>query len=149
MKKQESWFNIIEAKIGLLKFKLPYTGKTKEYLDGLIYRQIFQKNNSNETRLLVKGVEYRDWDIKNYEKKLSYHNQIVREKKEFLNPFTLKNEPFYSEYNLNNDFDSICFAEIIKDYLIKINKPKNIENARKLTSFIIDNLMSNGVNKIK
>ena len=155
MDQQQFWFEQIKPYVGLFKFKLPYatsynSGKksTKNYLDGIIFRQVFAKKNSSETRLLVKGLGYREWNLERYEKKVSYHNNIVREKNTYKNPIDLSNNPVYREKGFMNDYDSVCSAMILKDYLQKVNAVGNISNVRSLIDYIIDNICIKKENKL-
>lgn len=155
MNMQKDWYEEMNCYMGLFKFKLPYMvgynlkkGQTREYLDGVLFRQVYQKINSSETRLLTRGIGYRDWDIVRYEKKIAYHNQIVREKMVFKNPIDFSNDPVYKEQGINNDYDSIVFTTILKDYLIKINQDVDMNKIKNLIDLIMAEVTILGKNKI-
>ena len=155
MKLQQSWYEEIKPYAGLFKFKLPYMtsynlaqGSIRNYLDGIIFRQVFQRPNSSETRLFVRGMGYSDWNIETYEKKLFYHNAVVREKALYKNPIDLSNNPVYKEKGFTNNYDSVCSAMILKDYLQKVNAEVNISNVRSLIDYIVDNITPSGENKL-
>lgn len=155
MKLQQSWYEEIKPYAGLFKFKLPYAtsynleqGKTRSYLDGIIFRQVFQKENSSETRLFTRGMGYREWNIETYERKISYHNSTIREKSLYKNPIDLSNNPVYKEKGFTNNYDSVCSTMILKDYLQKVNADVNMSNVRSLIDYIIDNITPEGENKL-
>ena len=149
MKLQEKWVIEIKPFAALLKFRLPFSSKEKKfkYLDGSIMRQVYQGNSSAETRLLVKGIAHRDWDIGLYERKLAYHNQIVRGAK-FVNPLTGRDEPVYKNQKIENDFDSICTTYVLLDYLEKINYDKTEANVNNFLYYILNNCSSTERNKL-
>ena len=155
MNMQKDWYIQMECYMGLFKFKLPYVvgynlkkGKTREYLDGIVFRQVYQKNNSSETRLLTRGIGYRDWDIVRYEKKNAYHNQVSREKTFFKNPIDFTDDPIYPEQGFLNDYDSVVFATILKDFLIKINQEVDLNKIRNLIDLVISEVTITGKNKL-
>jgi len=127
MANQASWTRIIRPVRAQLKFRLPYTydfvkraGPTREYLDGVVYRQAWASQTSTETRL-VPGPELlsRDWTLASYEDGLFYHNTQVRENFHFLNPFTKGKEPIAADLGLTNDYDSVLFGTILQEYLMR------------------------------
>ncbi|KAJ1464920.1 hypothetical protein T484DRAFT_1596715, partial [Baffinella frigidus] len=62
MTEQSAWFHIMEAKTGLMKFRMPYVNpaylasKTQnyEYMDGTVYLPIWGRRSTTECRLIVK-----------------------------------------------------------------------------------------------
>ena len=155
MDMQKDWYLQLDCQMALFKFKLPYAvsynlkkGKTREYLDGMIFRQVYQKVNSAETRLLVRGTGYRDWNIIKYEKMNAYHNQITREKIFFKNPIDFTNDPIYPEQGLLNNYDSVVFATIVKDYLIKVNQEADLNKVRNMIDYILAEITVSGKNKL-
>ena len=56
---QERWYKLLEPKLTMLKFRLPYVGEEKdrktkmEYLDGDVYFQVWPAGLSSETRKYV------------------------------------------------------------------------------------------------
>jgi hypothetical protein len=143
---QKNWLEALRPEIALLKFKLPYPTireKNKYYLDGTILRQFYARQASAETRLLVRGISYRDWNLTNYEEINAYHNQFTRKQSLFLHPLKGTQEEVYKERDLTNDFESVGFYIIVMDYLKKINTIVNETNIKKILDFILDNCYSN------
>ena len=148
MEMQKSWVEDLQPVAALLKFRLPFyekfnvkkfNGARYNYLDGIVYRQIFGGRNTSETRLLIRGIAYRDWDFKIYEEQLFYHNQIIREKCKYFNPITNDQSPILEERGLCNDFDSVALTVVVMDYLKKTNVPVKHEYIMKTLYFILDN----------
>ena len=145
MKLQEKWIKELRPSLSLIKFRLPFAydfilkeGKTRNYLNGEVCYQVYNKPTSSETRLLVKDIEYKDWDIVKYEKILAYHNSVVRNKMKFFNPINGKTEEIYPEKGLFNDFDSTYFTILVIDF-IKSTKEEVTEEAVKRK---IDDILS-------
>lgn len=149
---QKRWVEELKPCISLLKFKLPYISdvktNTKNYLDGELYRQIYQKQSSTETRLLVKAITYRDWDLKIYEEMNAYHNQIIRKKYKFINPIDGTKKEIYPDKGLYNDYESTTFTIIVIDYLKKINKLVNEKNIKLLIDKILKECYYNEIDLI-
>lgn len=152
MNLQRKWVEEIKPLYSLLKFRLPYAedfelekGKTRDYLDGIIYTQAFCKSSSSETRLCVFGkqITERNWDILSYERKLFHHNSVVRSKYVFENPIDKEKSFVYPELGLYNDFDSVHFTHVVIDYMKKINRDITKESVRKLLKYILDNIKDN------
>lgn len=148
MEMQKIWVEDLNPIAALLKFRLPFyekfnvnkfNGTKYNYLDGIVFRQIFGGRNTSETRLLIRGIAYRDWDFKIYEEQLFYHNQIIREKCKYFNPITNDEKPILKERGLCNDYDSVALTIIVMDYLKKTNVTINKSNIDKLLLFILDN----------
>ena len=105
--------------------------------------QVYNKPTSSETRLLVKDVSFKDWDIVEYERKMYYHNCITRNKRKFLNPFNSKSEEIYSSKGLFNDFDSTYFTILVMDFIRKYtDEDPTEENTKSIFDFILDNITS-------
>jgi len=158
---QMEWVKKMEPEYSLLKFRLPYAtsyaleqGKTRKYLDGIIYVQGYVKCQSCETRLLVSGkdISYRDYDIKKYEEKMSYHNRCDRSFS-YINPLNPEKEFIMKEEGLCDDFDSTLFTCVIMDYVKKIGLDANEETVKPLLKKILNGIPSrNGasnINKLK
>lgn len=148
MELQKTWVEQLEPVVALLKCRFPFCeqhniekfrGCKYNYLDGIIYRQIFPGYNSAETRLLVRGIAYRDWDFKIYEEQVFYHNSVVRPTFKFFNPISNDEKPICKERGLCNDYDCTAFTVIVMDYLKKTNVPVNHKNIMKTLLFILDN----------
>lgn len=117
-----------------LKFRLPYygegIGKTRyhEYLNGLVYRGIYTRPTSTETRLVPMensdGVSMILWDIKKYESQMFYHNVEIRQYQQFRNPLVDEDDPLAEKpvdgNELTNDYDSIAESFVWSNYLQKV-----------------------------
>lgn len=82
---QMNWVKTLEPKSSMLKFRLPWKGKSNnytdytDYLDGLIYLPIWGPITTTETRLIV--PDYRKnkmYDNSKYEEQMIYFNTITR-----------------------------------------------------------------------
>jgi hypothetical protein len=133
---QQKWCMEINPVKAHLKFRLPWTwhfvtavGPTREYLDGLVYRQQWEGQTSTETRLVPHdNITMRNWNYRNYQDMCYYHNQYTRQETMFVNPFTNTIEPIDRSLGLLNDYDSIATVVIIQDYCIKCDIIPNKEN---------------------
>lgn len=83
LQEQKVWLEILQPAASLLKFVMPYplpgVPEKIEYLNGTIFLQPWVGPTSTETRLLV--LDHRsvkEYDVKQYEEVLFYHNQITR-----------------------------------------------------------------------
>lgn len=148
MKLQESWIKKLRPSLSLIKFRLPFAydfvlkeGRTRNYLNGDVCFQVYNKPTSSETRLLVKDISFKDWDIVEYERKIYYHNCVTRNKRKFLNPFNSKPEEIYSSKGLFNDFDSTYFTILVMDFIRKYTgEDPTEENTKSILDFILDNI---------
>ena len=140
---QQEWVEQLKPALSLLKFRLACPDivkeKTQRYLDGTVLRQIFARHSSTETRLLVKGLAYRDWDLTTYDRMNAYFNRYIREKGLYFNPIDGSKRPSYKKRGLYNDFGSTSLTIIAMDYLKKINAIVNETNIFKILDFILDN----------
>jgi len=154
MKLQESWIKKLRPSLSLIKFRLPFAydfilkeGRTRNYLDGDVCLQVYNKPTSSETRLMVKDISFKDWDIVEYERKLYYHNSVTRNKQKFLNPINGKPEEIYPEKGLFNDFDSVYFTVLVMDFISKFAEETPTEkNTKTIIDFILDNIIPVKVN---
>lgn len=81
-----------------------------DFYDGILLRAIMGSKN----RLLIKGVSYREWNKKNLEKIVNFHQLIVRENYLFWDPITGDQEM---------DYDTVVYRYVISEYLSKIGLP--------------------------
>jgi hypothetical protein len=124
---QQNWFNIIQPKKALFKFRLPYVNpdsqllyggrKTVRYLDGEIRVQPFAPKTSAESRLIPNG-KMKEWDPKKYEDAMSSWNAYDRIS--------------YYEYEpkikgLDHCGDCALEVQIWKRYLQKYDSKKDIQ----------------------
>jgi hypothetical protein len=142
---QQDWVQKIRPEHAHLKFRLPYTykwileaGKTREYLDGLVYIQPWAGQSSSECRLVpYVDLHKRDWDLSAYEEMIFYHNAVTRELTRYLNPLTGKGEAVLTSLGLSDDYDSVCFTQIVIDYLAKNGINATPENFKAVAGTII------------
>ena len=128
MKLQEKWVKELEPEVSLLKFRLPFPhefilkeqGKILNYLDGTILKQAYNKPSSSETRLLVKDIISKDYDIVKYERQLFYQNSEIRNKLKFKNPINNQNKPIYEKKGLLNSYDETCLTVLVIDFIKSI-----------------------------
>jgi cap2 methyltransferase len=81
MNTQKKWVEIINPKMAMLKFRLPYNPGITKYFSGKIYFQPWVGQSSTETRLITNGKEYTLYDNTDYEQILYRHNRITRNQK--------------------------------------------------------------------
>ena len=143
MMDQMRWYNIINPIKAHLKFRLPYTGGNRpthiKYLDGVLFKQVFAPETSTETRLVPHSPGLtKDWDCLKYQSQMFYHNAIVRESKNYLNP--LDNSENLIDYpELTNDYDSTCEIWILTKYL-KLRNTFSSDGVKKLSRTITKKL---------
>lgn len=128
MNMQQKWLQIINPEHALLKFRLPYAMEGNspivEYVQGVVFWQIWAPPTSTETRLKPARTssgqyEVGTWDVKEYEEWCFYQNTVVREHNTYRNPFTNDDTPIDIP-ELTNDFDSVAESYILKMYTDKI-----------------------------
>lgn len=134
---QKDWVELIKPEYSFLKFRIPYdyvdVGKKYKYLDGDILFQTFQKDDSNETRLVVpKDYKIKNYDSVKYEQQMFYHNTVTRKEK-FMDC------PRLSYLGLYNDYDSsyvcfVCYSFLKKFGYKEVPLEKFIENVLKRLS---------------
>lgn len=113
-KLQMECVEIMQPEYSQLKFKIPYSQKEYEYLDGDIYIQFYPPVASNETRLVIKkGAKRKTYILKDYESKLYYHNRVYRPS---IYKHSLKTKC------LDHCYDCTGFANLISLYCKKYKK---------------------------
>ncbi len=147
MKLQERWIEILRPSLSLIKFRLPFAydfvlkeGRTRKYLEGNVCFQVYNKPTSSETRLLVKDISYKVWDIIDYERRAAYHNCITRNKMKFINPLKENKEEIYPKKGLFNDFDSTYFTVLVMDFIKKIGDEPSEKNTKTIIDYILENI---------
>ena len=103
--------------------------ENKNYLDGIILRSVFNQANSYIKPLIITAIAYRDWDIKNYHRKINFHEDNVRVYSTFNHPLI----------NRDDDYDTTALVMSVVDYLIKINKYRTVKNINTTVEFILKN----------
>lgn len=93
------------------------------FFDGILLRPIF----GEKPKLMVKGMNYRHWDIKNLQKMLNHHIQIVRKDYKFFDPV--------DGSRTNSNYDQTARRYILSKYLTKVNL--DVGNVDDLERFIL------------
>lgn len=76
---QQTFYNKIKPKSALLKFRLPWQPGKTEYLDGIIYYQMWQGPYSTESRLIPTAPnKTKIYDNTGYEQRIFYFNTETR-----------------------------------------------------------------------
>lgn len=153
MKLQESWIKELKPVISLVKFRLPFAydfvleeGRERKYLDGKVCFQTYNKPTSSESRLLIQGLEERNWDIIEYERKMYYHNCVTRNKKKFMNPINNSKRGIYPTKGLFNDYDSTCLTVLVMEYIQQTSGRMTEKEIKNKIDFILDNLSTRKFN---
>lgn len=140
---QQEWVEKLKPKVASLKFRLPYAykwvlkeGKTRDYLDGVVLRQSFSSPTSSEMRLIVRGINYRKWDLEAYEKKCYYHNVIIRTH-EFYNIFDDSTNAYSKELGLDLKYDCTQFMFALSNYLKAVGLEPSQESCVKLAKKVM------------
>uniref|UniRef100_A0A6C0JQD0 Uncharacterized protein n=1 Tax=viral metagenome TaxID=1070528 RepID=A0A6C0JQD0_9ZZZZ len=95
-----------------LKFRIPYTMKSINYLDGELFVQPFNKVSSTECRLMGEDLTSRVWELEKHEDTLFYINTVLRE---------------WASYNVlkvkggDSCFDCALEQKVVTLYLTKYN----------------------------
>ncbi len=144
---QRKWIEKINPHRASLKFRPNHTSITGErrftYLDGIIYTQCFEKEDSYETRLVVRdNITTLDYDVVAYEEALNYHNAIFRGEMLFFNPLNGGRNPVAPSIGLGRDYDSCRFVLSVRGYLYSRNEDFTEEDVIKVCDFIIKYLSS-------
>lgn len=134
MQAQERWANLMNPVESLLKFRLPYVygDKPKDiaYLNGLVFLQVWPGQSSSETRLVPSRItgarpagdsryEQKEWDAKDYEDRMMYHNSVRRETFHYENPLVEGKVGPIAPPELLDDFDSAKEVSILMEYFVK------------------------------
>lgn len=153
---QQEWVVLMNPEHAYLKFRLPYAlggiNRILEYLNGVVYWQMWQPATSTETRLKpIRGVngqyEVTQWSILDYEEYCFYHNIVTREKNIYLNPFTEDLRPIDSP-ELLNDYDSTAEAFILKMYYEKRGSKNIYFDVVNLSRYITQTITANHPNPV-
>jgi len=74
MQSQSRWTRLMRPVMALLKFRLPFTPGTTEYLDGKILLQPWAPTQSTECRLITNGSRLTTYDHTDHEQRMYRHN---------------------------------------------------------------------------
>jgi hypothetical protein len=120
LKQQQKWVQIMQPKMSLLKFRLPYnSANSLTYFAGEIYYQIWGPLSTTETRLMTDGSQETTYHTKDYEEIMYRFNNITRQE-------TYSHDiPLHAVPGLDYCYD--CYAEIqvLKLYL-ETQLPKSV-----------------------
>jgi SAM-dependent methyltransferase len=112
---QQTWYRIMNPKMAMFKFRLPWDDEKTEYLDGSIYIQPYPPATSTETRLIVGyNCGMKIYDNRQYEEQLFYYNNYERNM-EYTNCLS-HIKPIYKEW-LKNEYDYAAEVHILRDYI--------------------------------
>src|SRR3990167_8324090 len=147
---QENWTIIMNPVHALLKFRLPWANpgqpEFSEYLQGHVFIQVCSPQNTTETRLVPTKDKFgsytrNNWNNKDYEEKMFYHNTVSREITEYTNPYTDCADDVDSP-ELLHDYDSIGEVQILIDYFFKMggSDATSFENGIAFSKIISENL---------
>lgn len=77
---QKSWMDIVSPQYAQFKFRIPRNvGSIYEYMNGIVYLQMYAANTTTETRLVVKkDYEMTKYNIEAYEGGMYYFNNVLR-----------------------------------------------------------------------
>lgn len=78
MQAQAAWYCAMNARYGLLKFRLPWTEGSTEYLQGRLMLPLWGPHNTTECRLMVTGQQKTTYDHRTHWEQMCHHNRIVR-----------------------------------------------------------------------
>tara|TARA_B100001248_G_scaffold255762_1_gene235898 strand:+ start:48 stop:1151 length:1104 start_codon:yes stop_codon:yes gene_type:complete len=116
LRMQQEWVKIIEPEYSQLKFRLPRIFKKYNYIEGVIYNQVYSPDTTTETRLVTKkGAKNIDYDVEDYEGKCYYHNRISR-------VCNYKQTIKHSKNYLDNCYDCTMFLLLLDKYKKKYKK---------------------------
>lgn len=150
MMDQKRWLEIMNPEYSQLKFRLPYNKPIIKYLKGDIYFQVWAKNMSGETRLVIKkqkNYQEQEYKLEDYENRLYYFNRVMRCQ---YYPHDYKVKDMDHCYDCSSEF------EILKNYLKKYKKikPKDMKKevellSQNFTDFITKSETNKFVEKFK
>ena len=110
LRMQEDWIKIINPEYSQLKLRLPRIYKKYNYIEGVIYNQVYSPDTTTETRLVTKkGAKNIDYDVEDYEGKCYYHNRISR-------VCNYKQTIEHSKSYLDNCYDCTMFLLLLDKY---------------------------------
>jgi SAM-dependent methyltransferase len=116
---QQTWYRIMNPKMAMFKFRLPWDDEKTEYLDGDIYIQPYPPATSTETRLIVSyNCGMKTYDNRQYEEQLFYYNNYERNM-EYTNCIS-HIKPIYKEW-LKNEYDYAAEVHILREYICMAN----------------------------
>lgn len=132
---QLKWYQIMQPKYSMLKFRLPWGKGTTEYLDGKIFFPVWGRPTTTETRLVVqKNAGFKIYDNTKYEEQLSYFNNVTR-------VTYYERQQKFNVIGLDHCYDCSSELIIVLNYIAKFCEWKSSQELQVLIEFIIN---SNG-----
>jgi len=137
--RQRRWVEIINPVQAHLKFRPPFPISEEfnqlEYFDGHLFYQPWAPIESAETRLVpTKATDgtynLKIWDCTKHEQQLFHHNTVSRNKRIYKNPLG----------SLHTGYDLIAEFIILKQYLLKMNRPASWGSVSELSEYITKSL---------
>jgi len=113
MEAQMRWHDIMAPVKSMLKFRLPWTAGSSEYLDGEIELPIWGPITTTEARLIPSAGK-RQWDHTKYEEQMFHFNTMTRVGRYHHDCDV---EPATAE-GLDYCFDCKAEIEVLKDFLV-------------------------------
>ncbi len=141
MNLQKQFHKLLQPEYSQFKFRLPWSRKTQKYFDGTVYLQVWARETSAETRLVVsKNAKEKNWDNKKYEENMSYFNQIMR-------PQYYTHD--YDAKCMDHCYDCSAEFHILKEYYSKYGNKKNTEKEfiERTADYFTDELSRFGKNQ--
>lgn len=114
MEAQMRWHDIIAPVKSMLKFRLPWTAGSSEYLDGDIELPVWGPITTTEARLIPSNGR-RQWEHTKYEEQMFYFNTVTRVGRYHHDCDV---DPAAAE-GLDYCFDCKAEVEVIKEFLCK------------------------------
>jgi hypothetical protein len=113
---QMTWYNIINPKKSMFKFRLPYdSDEITQYLNGQMFLQPYAPTTSTETRLIVdEKSKITSYDDRIYEEQMFYFNKYTRNQ---TYDNLLTNESEKNKNGISNNFDGASEVCILEKYL--------------------------------
>jgi hypothetical protein len=80
MEDQMRWHDLLAPLASILKFRLPWTSGSTEYLQGEVYLPLWGPQTTTEARLVVEGgrSQRRQWDHQTHWEQMFYFNTVTR-----------------------------------------------------------------------
>jgi hypothetical protein len=116
LNEQADWIKIMQSRVSLLKFRFPWSIDKMKYLKGEIFKPIWGKQQTAESRLIIDckdKFKEKMWDCRKYERMMFYHNIVERQQ---YYPHEIEIE------GLCHCFDCSAEVKIWKDFIGLVKK---------------------------
>lgn len=111
MTSQRRWYDTIQPREAMLKFRLPWDSTESEYLNGTLHFQCFAGATSTETRLIVKAGT-KIYDHKKYQDQMFYFNTVSR-----VGRYAHVLNFDFAQFGLDYCYDCSSFVNIVYNYV--------------------------------